>query len=227
MTSFGSLKQSILEKFIDLVKRYVGWKIIAISVVAALGIGGNFLVTYGFTRETTSEIRNLIVSGVHNQTELTTASTNVTATIVIQESTKFLRFPTGEIDLVYEGVGTVRSDLDLSQLKVMDLDSEHHSVHILLPPPTISDVNLDVSRSSILADYRKWFGAKAGASIYEEAQRQAIAKMKQQACANGILKAANANAAQLVKGLLSEVNFENVVVKTQEPSTDSCPVQAA
>lgn len=223
MTTFSSLKQSMQGAVSNLANRALTVGLIGIAVLAVLWTGVHFLVPHAYSIKTTSDIRNLIVSGVHNETELTTASTTVKATVVIQQIGKVLGLPIGETDLVYEGVGAVRSGLNLSQLEVTDLVPERHTVHILLPAPTISDVSLDVTRSSILADYRKWFGPKTGASIYEEAQRQAITKIKQQACANQILDVANVNAAQLVKGILSKVNFEDAVVETQTPITDVCP----
>lgn len=227
MTSFSSLKQSMQGVIGNLANRALTVGLIAIAILSVLWAGFHFFVPNLYGVKTTSEVRNLIISGVHNETELTTASTTIKATVVIQQVAKVLGLPIGETNLVYEGIGTVRSGLNLSKLEVTDLMPEQKTVHILLPAPTISEVSLDVTRSSTLANYRKWFGPKSGAAIYEEAQREVIAKIKQQACANQLLEVANSNAVQLIKNILSKVNFEEVVVETQAPARDVCPTQTA
>ncbi|PLZ97275.1 hypothetical protein CEN50_15680 [Fischerella thermalis CCMEE 5268] len=68
--------------------------------------------------------------------------------------------PIGNTNLVYEGVGTIRAGIDLKQLKVVKLDNTQHFIHVSLPSPYINEVDLNVNRSSILANYRNWFGDK-------------------------------------------------------------------
>jgi hypothetical protein len=77
-----------------------------------------------------------------------------------------------------------------------------------------------------LAHYREWFGEKAGAAIYEEAQRQAQSHIKAQACANHILEVASNNAKQQFKDILAKVQFENAVIHIQQPTNDACPTQS-
>jgi hypothetical protein len=224
MTAFDVFKRSIQGWTDNLLSRVlvIGLAAIAIALLLWNGLHSLFPPIYSVT--TKSEVINLIVSGVHSETELTTARTNVKETVVIKKVAQVLGLQVGETDLVYEGVGTVRAGIDLSKLEVTDLIPERHSVHILLPSPTISEVNLDVEQSAILADYRKWFGPKAGTEIYEEAQREAKYKMKQQACANEILEASSSNAKQLLEGILTKVGFEEVVIETQLPAKGTCPV---
>lgn len=226
MTAFDSLKQSMQGAVSSLANRALTIGLVAIAILTILWTGFHFFVPPVYKVKTTSDVRNLIISGVQNETELITASTTIKATVVIQQVAKILGQPIGETDLVYEGVGTVHSGINLAKIEVTDLEPEHHTAHVLLPAPTISEVNLDIARSSTLANYRKWFGPQAGAAIYEEAQREVNAKIRQQACANHILEAANANAAQLVKNILAKVDLEDAVVDIQAPASDACPLRA-
>jgi hypothetical protein len=225
MTAFDRLKQSTVGIFSNLLNRIIV-SIVAIAVLAVLWIGYHFLNPAAIYQvQTTTDVRNLIVSTVQADAQLTTAKTTVKATVVVRRDDKILNLPVGQTNLVYEGVGTVRAGLDFTKLDVVALDLEQHRVKISLPAPSIADVSLDLDRSSTLASYRNWFGAKAGVEIYETAQRQAIAKIKQEACANGILDVANGNAKQLIQGILTNVGFEAVEVDTQALATNTCPIE--
>lgn len=226
MTSFGSSNRLIQGVVSNLANSFVTAVLAVVISLVVLWTGFNFFLPHVRSITSTSDIRNLIISAVHNETELTTASTTGKATVVIRKVAAVLGIEVGETNLVYEGVAKVRSGLDLSKLEVTNLSPENHSVYVLLPSPIISEVSLDSSRSSVLADYQKGFGYDGGIAIYEEAQREAKARIQQEACANHILEVANANAAELVKGILAKVNFEKAVVETQEP-VGSCPMRSA
>ncbi|MBD2207624.1 DUF4230 domain-containing protein [Calothrix sp. FACHB-1219] len=68
------------------------------------------------------------------------------------------------------------------------------------------------------------FGDKADTELYEQAQYQAIAKIKEEACANHILEAANNNAEVLINNLLSKAGFNTIQIDTQAPLPNACSV---
>ncbi len=154
--------------------------------------------------------------------EFTTARTDISASVSITESAKFLGIPIGDTNLVYEGVSTVRAGIDIKQLELVEVNNSEHKIYILMPPPKITEVFLDVNHSSTLADYRNWFEPKSGGKLYDQAQGEAMAKIRQKSCANHILDAANANAKQLIESILTKVGFTIVEIDTQTSQGDSC-----
>lgn len=164
---------------------------------------------------TTADVRNLIIGGLHNASELTTVSSSGKATIVINQQKKVLGIPIGDTHLVYEGVGTIRAGIDLTQLEVTEVDINQHKIHIILPPPSLSDIGLDVGHSSTLAAYRRWLAPNVSPEMQEQAQRQAIAELKAQAQTHQILEAANSNAKQLIETVLTKAGFQTIAIETQ------------
>jgi hypothetical protein len=142
MTSFSSIKQSVREIFVGSAKILISKLLVAFATITLVGTSfHHFALSNVYTVKTTSDVRNLIVSGVRNETEMTTASTEIKATVVVEKVATILGLQIGKTNLVYEGVGTVRSGFDLSKLEVKNLDATHHTVEILLPNPTIQDIN--------------------------------------------------------------------------------------
>lgn len=224
MTASNSLKQNvqvIINKLVD----KIAWIILA-AITSLLVCWGTFYFFshHAITITTTADVRNLIISGVHNLSELNTVSTDSKATIVVKQDKKIFGIPVGDTNLIYEGVGTIRAGIDLKQLKILELDNNQSFIQVLLPSPYINDVSLNVNRSSILADYRNWFGAKAGAELYDKAQNQAIAKIKEEACANNILEQANSNAEVLINDILTKAGFQKIQIDTQTPESNACSI---
>ncbi len=202
------MAQTTLERFAD----RAFWPVTgAIALSLALWIGLHSLLSpFHFTTE--AQVRNLIVSSVQDATELTSATTTIKATVVLHQTIQALGIPLGDTNLVYEGVGTVRAGIALDALQVQALDPAQRRIEVQLPPPQIQAVSLDVDRSTTLANYRRWFGPKAGADLYEAAQRQAIAEIRQQACTSSLLTAASHNTASLIAAILTKAGFTKIQV---------------
>jgi Protein of unknown function (DUF4230) len=222
VTAFSSLKQMIkgtVDRSVDKVIR-IGLAVIAAVLVAVAGF--NFLTTHAISITTTSQVKDLIVGGVKNASDFTTATIKSKASIVAKQDKIIFRVPVGNTNLVYEGVGTIRAGIDLTTLEVLELDAPQARIHIQLPPPYINEVSLQVDESRILANYRNWFGPKAGAELYDQAQKEARAKIKEEACANDILKAANSNAEQSINTILTKAGFKEIQIDTQQPQPNAC-----
>jgi len=185
--------------------------LLGLTLLLAFWFGWHSLFhPFGLTTE--AAIRNLIVSGVQTANELTTATSTIKATVVLRQVTTALNLPLGDTNLVYEGVGQVKAGISLGDLQIQKLNSSDRQIEILLPVPHILDVSLDLDRSSTLANYRHWLGAKAGAELYEVAQQKAIAEIREQAETNHILDVANHNAQQILTDMLGKAGFQSVQV---------------
>lgn len=166
--------------------------------------------------------KSIIISGVHNVSELTTATVEIRAAVPITEPNKILFIPGGSTNLVYEGVGLVQAGINLKDIEVVDVDQFGKSVHVILPAPQITHVNLDVDSSSTLADYRTYIAPKPGPEHYEQAQKKVMQSIRANACSSHILEAANSNAKQQIEDILSAAKFEEIIIDIELPDENSC-----
>lgn len=175
--------------------------------------------------ETTVEIRNIIIGGLQDMNELTTTKMSTKATVDIKEERKFLdRVPLGDTHVVYEAVGTVQAGIDLDQLEVKKIDVANHQVRLILPPPRITEAFLDVNGSHVVVHFRRWFGRSVESELQERAQKDALALIQKEVCANNILDNANQHAKKLVENILHSAGYEEVIVDTQPPGMNACSV---
>ena len=207
MTAFSSLKQTIKGTVNRSVDKVIWIGLAAIAAVLIAVAGFNFLTTHASAITTTNQVKDIIVGGVQNASDFTTAITKSKATIVAKQDKRIFGILVGDTNLIYEGIGTIRAGIDLTKLEVLELDAPQRRIHIQLPPPYINEVSLQVDDSTILANYRHWFGPKAGPELYDQAQKEARAKIKEEACANDILKAANSKAEQSINTILTCSRF--------------------
>ncbi|MGL4499774.1 MAG: DUF4230 domain-containing protein [Planktothrix sp.] len=177
------------------------------------------------TTETTVEIRNIIIGGLQDMNELTTTQMSTKATVDFKEERKFFnRVPLGDTHVVYEAVGTVQAGIDIDQLDVEKIDIENHKVRLILPPPRIMKAFLDVEGSRVVIHFRRWFGRSVESDLQERAQREALALIKKEVCANNILDNANQHAKKLVENILHSAGYGEVIVDTQPPGINACRV---
>ena len=225
MTASQTLKSTI-----ELIGKLIGNQVLLIILIVAIALPAGWLgikainLPHPTAIANTAEVKSLIISGVSNLSELATATTNTKSTIMVTQEKKIFGIPVGDTNLIYEGAGTIRAGIDLTHLQVLEQNDTEHRIKISLPSAYISEVNLDPNRSGILADYRHWFGSKAGADLYDQAQKKAIAAIKQEACANNILSAASNNAEKLIADILTKAGFESIQFETQPPDPNACSV---
>ncbi len=175
----------------------------------------------------TVEVRTLISGQLQNMTELTTAKMSSKATVVVSQARKLGDFSLGDTNLVYEGVGDVQAGIDLMQLQAKQVEPEQRRIHILLPPPQITNVGLNVQRSSVLANYKRWFGPNVELELQDQAQREALKQIRATACNQQLIDTTNTNAKQLVERILQTAGYQEVMIETQSPQTDNCIKMAA
>lgn len=191
------------------------WKVI---IPIALIILTAFSLPLLFHSSTaTVDVRNLIFAGLQDADELTTVTMNAKATIRVEKPNELFNIQVGRTNFVYEGVSKVQAGINLNQLQVKSASADHRSVHLILPAPYVRDIGLDIGHSSILANYSEWFAAKATPELQEEAQLKAIAAIRQEACENHLLEAANTSAKQLLTNILTKLGYSTIQIETQLP----------
>ncbi|MFG6094509.1 DUF4230 domain-containing protein [Leptothoe sp. ISB3NOV94-8A] len=220
--SAGSSTVSLRNVLEDFVSNTISVGLIVAAALAAIWFIVHAVLTNPFSIDTTEEVRDVLVGTIQAESTLITASQDITANVAIDKTEKFLIVPIGETSLVYAAVGESQAGIDLEKIEVLDFDAKKRTVKLLLPPANI-DINLNVERSETLANYRQWFGHKAGATIYEEAQQEAYAEMWHKACSQDILNAAVHNAEVQVRTILKKVGFKQVEFKVSDST--ACPAK--
>jgi hypothetical protein len=217
------LKQTVGDLIGQVIDK-VSWKIWATLLAVLIAGSGSIFFGSHIRVDTTAEVRNLVISGLQAASDFTTVSTESKATVTVDKKKRFLGIPLGDTHLVYEGVAKIRAGFDLSEMKIKGINQAQGSVHIILPPPHIEAIGLDIENSSILASYRRWFAPKSGTDLEDQAQHKAIATIKSHACADHILEVANKNAKQQIDKLLTQAKFQTIQIETQDPKAGSCQV---
>jgi len=211
LSSFLGTVQGLVGRLGDRAKVYIGAGLVGFAVLAML----LFSLFRPAQVVTTESVRNLIFSGVENASEFVAATTDGYATVKVDEVAKKLGIPIGKTTLIYEGVGTVQAGFNLKELVVSDLDFKNRTITAELPAPRILNINLDIARSSKIDDYRSWFGPAVTAELYEEAQREALAIIREKACSGNLFKAASSSAKEQVRTILSKAGFNTVTVEVE------------
>ncbi|WP_448597806.1 DUF4230 domain-containing protein [Thermoleptolyngbya sp.] len=214
LSSFLGTVQGLVGRLGDRAKVYIGAGLVGFAVLAML----LFSLFRPAQVVTTESVRNLIFSGVENASEFVAATTDGYATVKVDEVAKKLGIPIGKTTLIYEGVGTVQAGFNLKELVVSDLDFKNRTITAELPAPRILNINLDIARSSKIDDYRSWFGPAVTAELYEEAQREALAIIREKACSGNLFKAASSSAKEQVRTILNKAGFNTVTVEVESGS---------
>ncbi len=127
----------------------------------------------------------------------------------------------GDTHLVYEAIGEVQAGIDIQDLKVKNPDSQTGQIEVLLPPPHLTnDFFLNINDSQVVVRYRNWLGPEDKSDLQEEAQKEALRIIKEEACSGKILEKANRNAQMIVENMLTKANYKNITITTQ-PGTCS------
>ena len=173
--------------------------------------------------QTSVEIRNIILSGIKDRNELTTAAMSTKATIHVSQDRKISRLSVGNTNLVYEGVGKVEAGIDLKLLEAKQVDPKNHKIHLVLPAPRITQAFVDINNSHVVVEYRKWWGPNAESDLKDEAQKKALAIIRAEACANQILDQAANHAKELVKEILTTSGYKEIIVDVKSNQAETCP----
>lgn len=206
--------------------------VIALALVISTTILGVFQVQglfhsirdffIGHPPVTKSEVVSVIIGGIEDKSELTTASLTTKATVKTSQQTNVLNIILGDSNLVYEAVGKVEAALDISKLEVKEVNIKSSKVYIILPPPQFTNISLDINNSRIVDQYNRWFAPNPGSELEDNAQKTALRQIVAEACNKQLLETANQNSKQIVENILRKVGYKQVIVETQAPKVNDC-----
>jgi hypothetical protein len=148
------------------------------------------------------------------------------AIVPTRQDRELAGFVVGTTKLLYIAYGEVQAGVDLEQLQPQDVVVKGEMIQIRLPPPRILDAKIDVTRSQVY-DYDRGLlglGPDVAPDLQTSAERQALEKIVATACREGVLQKANERAQQVVSQLLSTTGYPQVVITTQPPLAETCPV---
>ena len=155
---------------------------------------------------------------------LTTAKISNQATIKTTRDRKLSRLAIGQTNLIYKGVGTVEAGINIEAIKIRE-NRKKHQIYVDLPSAYLKSINLDINKSGIVDTYKKGLGANVEKELLEEAQQQALAAVRAEACSTKIIRKANKQAQELVENLTSGFEDIEILVTVANPSVDSCKLQ--
>lgn len=170
------------------------------------------------------ETRSIVIQQIRNASELTTAIFTMEAVIPTQQDATVGGFVVGTTRLLYIAYGEVRAGVDLSALTPESVEVVGETLRLRLPPPKILDSKIDINRSKVY-DYNRGLlglGPDVAPNLQSLAQKEALKKVKDAACTNGILLQANDRAKLTVTQLIKVPNVKEVVVETQAPASSAC-----
>jgi len=174
------------------------------------------------------DVRSVIVQQLRGASELTTAIFAMEAVVPAKSDRTLAGYVVGSTNLLYIAYGEVRAGVDLADITVDNVQLGEGTVEIVLPPPQILDSKLDLNRSNVF-DYDRGFlglGPDNAPELQDLAQEQALYRIVEAACQEGILEEANRRAHLTVAQLLTTTGFETVTVQTQ-PATNVVCSQSA
>ena len=206
---------------------------VLVGVVAGVGVwrsgdrfleGARIMLTPA-PREPQVDVRSVVVTQLRGASELTTAIFAMEAVVPTQSDRTLAGYVIGSTNLLYIAYGEVRAGVDLSQIAATDVQvTGDSSIQVTLPPAQILDSKLDLSKSNVF-DYSRGFlglGPDAAPELQEQAQQEALAKIEEAACSEGLLAEANRRAEITVSQLLAVAGFDTVTVTTQPPTNSAC-----
>ncbi|MBD2598464.1 DUF4230 domain-containing protein [Nostoc spongiaeforme FACHB-130] len=220
MTSFSGLMQTIQGVtgfFVDIKKTII----VGIIVTTSMLLFGFYVFS---DQRTETKIQTVILGGLKEISDFNVVKMQSKATVVEQEKNVVFSIPLGQTKVIYEGVGTIRVGMDMKSLEIKELSENNHLVHIILPPPYITETTLDVESSRLLDHHRDGISFKSKIELQDQAQRDALKTIRVEACENGIMDAANKNAKEQAEKILYAAGYRQIIIDTQAPKSGNCPI---
>lgn len=220
MTSFSGLIQTIqgATGFLVDIKKTI---IVVIIVTVSMLLFGFYVFS---DQRTETKIQTVILGGLKEISDFNVVKMQSKATVVEQEKNVVFSIPLGQTKVIYEGVGTIRVGMDMKSLEIKELSENNHLVHIILPPPYITETTLDVESSRLLDHHRDGLSFKSKIELQDQAQRDALKTIRVEACENGIMDAANKNAKEQAEKILYAAGYRQIIIDTQAPKSGNCPI---
>ncbi len=170
------------------------------------------------------ETRSVVIQQIRQASELTTAVFTMEAVVPTQQDSTISGVVIGTTKLLYIARGEVRAGVDLSALTPESVQVSGETVRLRLPLPQILDKKIDVARSSVY-DYNRGplgLGPDVAPNLQKLAQEEALKKIQNAACTDGILDKANDRAKLAVSRIIQISGIKEVIVESQPISPQQC-----
>jgi hypothetical protein len=174
------------------------------------------------------DVQSIVIQQMRNASELTTAAFTMQAVVPTSQDNSIGGFVIGTTKLLYIAYGEVKAGVDLSQLTNENVQVSGETVQLQLPPAQILDSKIDVNRSKVY-DYNRGLlglGPDVAPELQNLAQQEALKKVVEAACEDGLLNKASDRAKLVVTQLLNTAGYKQVLVKIPSPSAGACVVGA-
>jgi hypothetical protein len=143
-----------------------------------------------------------LVQQIQSLAELVTVK-YVLEKLVVLEDTRW--YGDNRVLLVAQGV--VKAGIDLQKIESSDLELDLNTVHLTLPPVTITDVYLDEQNTRVL-EHSTGLLRAFNKDLEAEARRQAVEELRRAARQGGIYQDAQLQAQQQLTNLFGRLNLE-------------------
>ncbi|MFT3923572.1 MAG: DUF4230 domain-containing protein [Myxococcales bacterium] len=201
---------------------------LALLALGLAGVGGALGFAYsewaglkaaaGTQTVTTLQPTSNVVSAVRDLANLETVSFHMERVIDLREQTSQLfGLVQAEDAILLVAAADVVGGIDLSALSESDvqIDQEHRSVRVFLPPPRVLSARLDNERTYVHT--RSTDALARRSEGLETKARQAAEQVLREAALNaGLLPRAQKAGARAVEGLLRSLGFTQVSVEFRE-----------
>ncbi len=174
------------------------------------------------------DARTLVVNQVQGASELTTAIFSMEAVVPTESNRTVGNYVIGQTNLLYIAHGEVRAGIDLASINednIQVIDAAEGiapSLVVTLPAPKILDSKLDLTRSKVY-DYDRGFlslGPDRAPELQSLAQQEALNRIREGACEEGILTMASERAEVTMRQLITPLGYNNLTIQVTEP--DGC-----
>lgn len=169
-------------------------------------------------------VRSIMIQKVREASELTTASFTMQAVVPTEQDATLSGFTIGTTKLLYVAYGEVQAGVDLSQLSEQSVQTSGDTIQVQLPPSKILNSKIDVTKSQVY-DYNRGFlglGPDVAPDLQTKAQQEALQKIVQAACDEGLLQKASDRAKFVVTQLLNTAGYKAVTVNALPVQASAC-----
>jgi hypothetical protein len=170
------------------------------------------------------DVRSIMIQKVREASELTTASFTMQAVVPTEQDATLSGFTIGTTKLLYVAYGEVQAGVDLSEITEQSVQTSDDMIQIQLPSPKLLNSKIDVTKSQVY-DYNRGFlglGPDVAPDLQTKAQQEALQKIVQVACDEGILQKASDRAKFVVTQLLNTAGYKAVTVIVKPSQTETC-----
>lgn len=134
-------------------------------------------------------------------------------TKTLQASDELTWYKIGDRKLLINVRAGVKAGVDLSQLKVSDIDVEGRSITLNMPPAIILDINIKPEDVQVAYQQTGFFRDKFSPTEVNEVMRVGEQQIRQAATQTDILQQAGNNAALLIDKALRQLGYETITLE--------------